>query len=270
MDESLSRKRTRLERILSSMGSVVIAFSGGADSALLLAVGREVLGDRVIAVTASSPLYPDAFTERASRITKLLGVEHIILDTKEMEDTAFVSNPPERCYLCKRELYESIARIVSERDFDSIADGTQSDDTGDYRPGIKAAREFSVRSPLLEAGFTKADVRALSREMGLETWDIPAGPCLASRIPYHDDITASKLEMIEKAEGLLAGLGFREVRVRCAVGPTARIEVEPGKIERLLDGGLRERIVQEVKNLGFRYVTLDLQGYRTGSMNEVL
>lgn len=270
MDDSLASKRARLGRILSSMGGMVVAFSGGADSALLLAVGTEALGDGVIAVTASSPLYPEAFTERASRIARTLGVEQIILETNELEDESFVSNPPVRCYLCKRELYGSIARIATERGIDFIADGTQADDIGDYRPGMKAAGEFGVRSPLLEAGFTKADVRALSREMGLETWDIPAGPCLASRIPHHKDITPAKLEAIEKGEDLLARLGFRKVSIRYTAGPAARIEVEPGDIERMPDDAVRKRIVREMKGLGFRYVTLDLQGYRTGSMNEVL
>jgi uncharacterized protein len=270
IEAALEEKHSSLRRIVSGMKSVVVAFSGGVDSALLLAVCREEPGVTVLAVTASSSLYPDSFIERAARVCAELDVEHLIIETEELEDECFVLNPPERCYLCKVELYGELARVAAGRGIEFVIDGTQADDTGDYRPGMRAAAELGVRSPLLEAGFTKADVRTLSRELGLETWDVPAGPCLASRIPYHDAITPAKLESISRGEEFLAGLGFLEVRVRYTDNRTARIEVEPSEIPRLLDRGLRDEIIAKMKDLGFLYVTLDLEGFRTGSMNAAL
>ncbi|MHB8895973.1 MAG: ATP-dependent sacrificial sulfur transferase LarE [Candidatus Geothermincolia bacterium] len=269
-EEGLRAKREALERDLAGSDSILVAFSGGADSAFLLAVAKDAMKGTVLAVTASSPLYPRSFIERASRIAASLGVEHIVIDTAELEDARFVANPPERCYLCKRELYAELLGIADGRGISRVVDGTQADDTGDYRPGMEAARELGVESPLLDAGYTKDDVRAQSRELGLETWDIPAGPCLASRVPYGDEITPGKLEAIEKGEAYLASLGFREVRVRYSGKRTARIEIERSEIARLLGHQLRAGIVERMKELGFLYVTLDLEGFRSGSMNEVL
>lgn len=270
VQEETAGDLARLKEILHGMGSALLAFSGGVDSALLLAVGRETLGDKLIAVTACSPLYPVHVVDRARELAGRLGVEHIVIETDELSDDAFTANPPERCYLCKRELYDSLAKIASSRGISQVIDGTQLDDVEDYRPGMRAATECAVRSPLLEARFTKEDVRALSRELGLETWDIPAGPCLASRVPYSEEITPEKLAAIEQGEEFLDKLGFREVRIRFVKERTARIEISPDRIPKLTDETIREKVICKMKELGFLYVTLDLEGYRTGSMNEVL
>ncbi len=270
MDRSLEEKYENLRDRLKSMESAVLAFSGGVDSALLLAVAAEVLGGDLLAVTARSPLYPDDTLRRGEALAQRLGVELIVVETNELADEEFTANPPERCYLCKRELYGLLVRIAAERGKAVVMDGTQVDDTRDYRPGMRAAAEFGIRSPLLEAALSKQEVRELSRKLDLPTWDLPAGPCLASRVAYRQEITAGKLTAIEKAEEWLASQGFREVRVRYTEPATARIEVRPDEIARLMEPELREKTTLRLKELGFIYVTLDLEGYRTGSMNEVL
>ncbi|MBU4193840.1 MAG: ATP-dependent sacrificial sulfur transferase LarE [Actinobacteria bacterium] len=270
MEANLKAKHLALKRNLADTGSAVLAFSGGVDSTLVLAVGREALGDRIIAATARSPLYPRSVVERAATLAQRLCVEHVVLDSNELEDARFTSNPPERCYLCKRELYGRLDRLAKKRGVAAVIDGTQLDDTSDYRPGMRAAAEFGVRSPLLEVGFTKDEIRAFSKELGLDTWDIPAGPCLASRVPYSEEITPRKLAAIEQGEQFLGELGFREVRVRFTKDSTARIEITADCISKLADKAVREKVVGKMKELGFLYVTLDLEGYRTGSMNMIL
>lgn len=269
-DRTLREKSEALNRIVSGMESVAVAFSGGADSALLLATCRETLGNEVLAVTASSSLYPRSFIERASRVCRSMGVEHVIIESNELKDPGFVANPPERCYLCKRELYGEIARIARGRGLRFVVDGTQADDVADYRPGMRAAEELGIKSPLLEAGLEKREIRILARKLDLETWDVPAGPCLASRVPYGQPIIPEKLEAIEKAETFLEDLGFRDLRVRYLENRTARIEVSPGQIPTLFADGVRKRVIDELKGMGFLYVTIDMEGYRTGSMNAAL
>jgi uncharacterized protein len=260
----------RLLGILSGMGSVVVGFSGGVDSSFLLGCSVRALGrEKVLAATAISETYPTSQLEDAKRIARDLGVEHHLFHTLELEIDGFRENPPERCYYCKRELYSYLKALADERGYRFVVDGTNRDDMGDHRPGMKALEELGVRSPLREAGMGKEAIRRFAREMSLPTWDKPSFACLSSRFPYGEEITPEKLGMVGEAEEFMHGLGFRQVRVRHH-GHTARIEVEPGDISRLADPGIRSRVVEHLKALGYRYVTIDLQGYRTGSMNEVL
>jgi pyridinium-3,5-biscarboxylic acid mononucleotide sulfurtransferase len=262
-------KLDNLRTILSDMGSVLVAYSGGVDSAFLLKVAVDTLGEDALAVTARSASYPERELEEAVSLAASIGARHLVVDTHEMEDEAYVSNPANRCYFCKTELWETLAPIARERSIAALADGFNADDVGDYRPGAVAAREHGVQSPLLEAGLTKQEIRALSREMGLPTWDKPAMACLSSRVPYGERISQEKLHQIDRAEQLLRELGYRQVRVRHH-GDVARIELPPEDMPRFFAEGLAEPIARRVKELGFQYVSLDLQGYRSGSMNEVL
>jgi len=268
-DAALDTLEARLQHVLRDLGSVVVAFSGGVDSAYLAVAAARTLGDRALAVTADSPSYPSSHRDVAVRIVEQFALRHEFIRTGEMEREEYRANPSNRCYYCKQELFGRLTALARERGFSAVADGNNADDRGDYRPGRQAAREFGVRSPLDEAGLTKADIRQLSRPLGLPTWDQPASACLSSRIPYGAEVTVEKLRMIEQAEQVLTSLGFRQCRVRHH-GDVARLEIAPAEMSRALAEEVRETIVRDLKAIGYRYVSLDLQGYRTGSLNEVL
>lgn len=262
-------KLTLLKARLKALGSVVVAFSGGVDSTFLLKVAKDVLGPRAVALTATSPTYPEAEFREAEKLARDIGAEQIVVESNELEVKGFSENNPDRCYLCKSELFSIALDKARELDLKNVADGSNADDLGDYRPGGTAARELGVTSPLAEAGLTKKEIRILSRDLGLSTWNKPALACLSSRFPYGTSITGERLRKVGAAEDLLRGLGFTQFRVRYH-GEVARIEVDPGSIERLLHAPTRAKVVSAIKALGFSYVTVDLEGYRTGSMNEVL
>jgi uncharacterized protein len=270
MDAGLNEKYFKLRKCLSEMGSALLSFSGGVDSTLLLAVGAEALRDNLLAVTVDSPLHPRSMIEMSSRMAARCKVEHIVVETDELADAAFTSNPPERCYLCKHARFSKLVDIATREGICEVLEGTQMDDTGDYRPGMDAAEELSVRSPLLETEFFKFEVRALSRELGLATWNMPAGTCLATRIPYGQKVTREKIEVADKGEEFLRSLGCKDVRLRLYDGGTARIEVSQPGIWMLASEGVRDRVLDRMRSLGFTYVTLDLAGYRTGALNETL
>lgn len=265
----LSLKLEKLKENLKKLGSVAIAYSGGVDSTFLLKVAHEVLGDKVIAVTARSSTYPEREFNEAKAYIESIGAKHIVIVSEELEIEGFSKNPVNRCYYCKKELFSKIKDIASEYDISYVLDGSNLDDTGDYRPGMKAAKELEVISPLKEAELTKQDIRDLSKAMGVPTWNKPAFACLSSRFPYGNEITAPKLKMVEQAEQLLLDMGFRQIRVRHH-GEIARIEVSSEERGKFFDLAVMDKIGQEFKNIGFKYTTLDLLGYRTGSMNEVL
>jgi len=244
-----------------------VAFSGGVDSAYLAWVATEVLGPAALCVTADSPSYPDHHRQLALRIARECSLHHDFVTTSETEQPEYRANPVNRCYYCKSELYDVLSRLAAARGIAVIVDGSNADDRSDYRPGRQAAREYGVRSPLDEADLTKADIRELSRRAGLPTWDEPASACLSSRIPYHSEVTTEKLRMIERAEAALRDLGFRVCRVRHH-DTLARIELGTNELHRALDPDVRERIVRELRAIGYQHVTIDLQGYRMGSLNE--
>jgi len=268
-DARTNAKYDRLKTALDGLGSVCVAFSGGVDSTFLLRVARDVLGPKVLAVTASSETYPSAELKTAEELADAMGIEHVVISTSELTIPGFRLNPPDRCYHCKRELFAKVRQVAEQHGIAQVADGSNADDVNDYRPGARASEELGVLAPLRDAGLTKGDIRALSRELGLPTWNKPAYACLASRFPYGDEITPEALTMVERAEGVLHELGFGQCRVRHH-GHMARIEVEPQLVQRLASSECAGAVVQRLKALGYRYVTLDLQGYRTGSMNEGL
>ncbi len=259
----------RFRSILTGMGGIVIGYSGGCDSTLLAAMAREVLGDRAVCVLASSETCPHSEVEEALETADHLGIPVVRIKTDELKNEAFVANTPDHCYFCKRELFGKLTAIAKEQGIAWVADGSNLDDLDDYRPGGKAAAEFGVRSPLREAGLTKKEIRELSHRKGLPTWDKPAFACLASRIPYGTRIESAVLTRLEKAECFLKGLGFRQVRVRHH-GNVARIEVEPEQIPRMASPEIRRQVARKFRELAYLYTTLDLDGYRMGSMNAVL
>ena len=266
MDE-LEAKLRKLKSILAGMGGVLVAYSGGADSTFLLKVALDALGENVLAVTARSPIFPASELAAAEEMAYQLGARYPFAEMDILDDPRFSSNPPDRCYICKRALFSRLKELAAEHGFE-VADGSNHDDLDKYRPGLRALRELGVKSPLAEAGLTKVEVRTLSREMGLPTWDKPAQTCLATRFPYGERLTLEKLRRVEEAEEFLRSLGLRQMRVR-SHDALARIEVPREDTAGLLSK-MAPEIVDKLKGLGYTYVTLDLEGYRTGSMDEVI
>ena len=265
----LDLKFQKLKDSLQDLGSVAIAYSGGVDSTFLLKVAADVLGNNVIAITAKSSTYPEREFKEAVKYIEGIGAKHIVIVSEELEIEGFAKNPVNRCYFCKKELFSKIRKVANDNDINAVLDGSNADDISDFRPGTNAAMELKVISPLKNAGFTKDDIRSMSKKLGVPTWNKPAFACLSSRFPYGNEITVEKLSMVERAEQFLMDLGFRQIRVRHHED-IARIEVNTEERDKFFDIKIMDKVANELKSIGFKYVTLDLLGYRTGSMNEIL
>lgn len=267
MDENKARsKQEALIDKLKGYPSLLVAFSGGVDSTFLLTLAHRTLGEKVVAATADSVTFPSRERLEAEQFTRERGIPHVVFKCEEYRVPEFIANPPDRCYYCKRSLCGDLIKIAEEREIKIISHAANVDDLGDYRPGLKAADEMGIVSPLVEVGLTKKEIRFLSKEMGLPTWDKPAMACLASRIPYGSPITIEKLKMVGEAEEFLFGIGFRQLRVRHH-GHTARIELESRDITKLMEKDMREKVIGRLKKLGFTHISVDLEGYVSGSMN---
>lgn len=269
MDKALLDKYDRLKDYLASLGSVAVAFSSGVDSTFLLYAAKEALGDHVIAVTASSCSFPERELKEAKEYCKKMGIRHFVIKSEELEIEGFSHNPKNRCYLCKHELFEKIGALAKEQGINEIAEGSNLDDNGDYRPGLQAVAELGIKSPLRHIGFTKQEIRELSQYLNIPTWNKQSFACLSSRFPYGDLINEKKLKMVDRAEQLLLDMGFHQLRVRIH-GDVARIELLPDEFPKFMEEKTRLSVYKKFKEYGFSYVTLDVLGYRMGSMNETL
>ena len=267
--ESVGAKLEKLKSIVEDMESVVIAFSGGVDSTFLLKLCQDVIGDRAIAVTAISPTYPTHEFDEAKKLAAHIGSRHIVIESNELDIPGFSENSPRRCYFCKSELFELLKSEAEKLGLTYVVDGANCDDLNDYRPGRDAAKELGVRSPLIEAGMNKEDIRILSKKMGLPTWNKPSFACLSSRFPYGTGITADRVDMVAACEDVLRELSFSQFRVRYH-GDVARVELESRDFDRFLSQEVKSIVLERFKGEGFKYISLDVEGYRTGSMNEAI